>query len=78
MISSNSARVRVKRGHGFHAGAWPARLQGQCGLPGLHRHRPGTSTPHYGAGAAIGVCLATLPDDGPNGGFFDDNDVVAW
>ena len=29
-------------------------------------------------GAAIGVHLATLPEDGPNGGFFDDNGVVAW
>ena len=29
-------------------------------------------------GAAIGVRLATLPDDGPNGGFFDDAGVVAW
>lgn len=29
-------------------------------------------------GAAIGVHLATLPDDGPNGGFFNDDGVVAW
>ena len=29
-------------------------------------------------GAAIGVHLATLPADGPNGGFFDDDGVVAW
>ncbi len=29
-------------------------------------------------GAAIGVRLATLPGDGPNGGFFEDNGVVAW
>lgn len=29
-------------------------------------------------GAVIGVHLATLPADGPNGGFFDDNGVVAW
>ncbi len=29
-------------------------------------------------GAAIGVRLATLPDEGPNGGFFDDDGVVAW
>ena len=29
-------------------------------------------------GAAIGVHLSTLPDDGPNGGFFDDNGVLAW
>ena len=29
-------------------------------------------------GAAVGVRLATLPDDGPNGGFFDDDGVMAW
>ena len=29
-------------------------------------------------GAAIAVALATLPDDGPRGGFFDDEGVVPW
>ncbi len=29
-------------------------------------------------GATISVRLATLPDDGPSGGFFDENGVVAW
>ncbi|WP_166984024.1 SDR family oxidoreductase [Paramicrobacterium fandaimingii] len=29
-------------------------------------------------GAAIAVQLATLPDDGPRGGFFDDNGAVPW
>ncbi|USX52757.1 SDR family oxidoreductase [Lentzea sp. HUAS12] len=29
-------------------------------------------------GAAIAVRLATLPDDGPRGGFFDDEGVVPW
>ncbi|TDV53848.1 SDR family oxidoreductase [Actinophytocola oryzae] len=29
-------------------------------------------------GANIAVELATLGDDGPSGGFFDDNGVVAW
>jgi NAD(P)-dependent dehydrogenase (short-subunit alcohol dehydrogenase family) len=29
-------------------------------------------------GAAIGIRLATLPDDGPTGGFFDDEGVVPW
>lgn len=29
-------------------------------------------------GAAIAIKLATLPDDGPRGGFFDDNGVVPW
>jgi NAD(P)-dependent dehydrogenase (short-subunit alcohol dehydrogenase family) len=29
-------------------------------------------------GAAIAVRLATLPDDGPRGGFFDDDGAVPW
>ncbi|WBB75383.1 SDR family oxidoreductase [Micromonospora sp. WMMD1128] len=29
-------------------------------------------------GAAIAVRLATLPDDGPRGGFFDDNGAIPW
>jgi NAD(P)-dependent dehydrogenase (short-subunit alcohol dehydrogenase family) len=29
-------------------------------------------------GAAIAIRLATLPDDGPRGGFFDDEGVVSW
>ena len=29
-------------------------------------------------GAAIAIKLATLPDDGPRGGFFDDAGVVPW
>jgi NAD(P)-dependent dehydrogenase (short-subunit alcohol dehydrogenase family) len=36
----------------------------------------GTRTPEQGA--AIAIRLATLPDDGPSGGFFDDNGVVPW
>ena len=36
----------------------------------------GTSTP--AAGARIAVRLATLPDDGPTGGMFDDAGAVAW
>jgi NAD(P)-dependent dehydrogenase (short-subunit alcohol dehydrogenase family) len=36
----------------------------------------GTRTPEQGA--AIAIRLATLPDDGPTGGFFDDNGVVPW
>ena len=41
-------------------------------LNGFRGHR----TPQQGA--AIGIRLATLPDDGPTGGFFDDNGVVPW
>jgi NAD(P)-dependent dehydrogenase (short-subunit alcohol dehydrogenase family) len=29
-------------------------------------------------GASIVVTLATLPGDGPNGGFFDENGVIPW
>jgi len=41
-------------------------------LNGFRGHR----TPEQGA--AIGIRLATLPDDGPTGGFFDDGGVVPW
>src|SRR3954467_639971 len=34
--------------------------------------------PTPGQGAAIAVRLAPLPDDGPRGGFFDDEGVVPW
>lgn len=36
----------------------------------------GVRTPEQGA--AIALRLATLPDDGPTGGFFDDAGVVPW
>jgi NAD(P)-dependent dehydrogenase (short-subunit alcohol dehydrogenase family) len=36
----------------------------------------GVRTPDQGA--AIAIRLATLPDDGPTGGFFDDAGVVPW
>ncbi|BCJ27551.1 SDR family oxidoreductase [Actinocatenispora sera] len=36
----------------------------------------GVRTPEQGA--QIAIRLATLPDDGPNGSFFDDNGVVPW
>lgn len=35
-----------------------------------------TRTPEEGA--AVAVTLATLPDDGPRGGFFDDDGPVPW
>ncbi|HEX3492335.1 MAG TPA: SDR family oxidoreductase [Streptosporangiaceae bacterium] len=41
-------------------------------LNGFRGHR----TPEQGA--AIAIKLATLPDDGPTGGFFDDNGIVPW
>ena len=33
---------------------------------------------HVSQAAVIAVQLATLPEDGPNGGFFDDEGVVPW
>jgi NAD(P)-dependent dehydrogenase (short-subunit alcohol dehydrogenase family) len=36
----------------------------------------GVRTPEQGA--AIAIRLATLPDDGPTGQFFDDAGVVPW
>ena len=36
----------------------------------------GVRTPEQGA--AIAIRLATLPDDGPTGGFFEDAGVVPW
>ena len=58
----------------------PLGFKVNVGCPGytatdLNQHQ-GHRTPEQGA--AIGVHLATLPDDGPNGGFFDDAGVVAW
>jgi NAD(P)-dependent dehydrogenase (short-subunit alcohol dehydrogenase family) len=41
----------------------------------LNGHR-GVRTPEQGA--AIAIRLATLPDDGPTGGFFEDAGVVPW
>ncbi|GAA4603657.1 NAD(P)-dependent dehydrogenase (short-subunit alcohol dehydrogenase family) [Actinoplanes octamycinicus] len=41
-------------------------------LNGFRGHR----TPEQGATAAIR--LATLPDDGPSGGFFDEDGPIAW
>ena len=51
-----------------------------AGCPGycatdLNGHR-GVRTPEQGA--AIAIQLATLPDDGPTGGFFEDAGVVPW
>ena len=51
-----------------------------AGCPGycatdLNGHR-GHRTPEQGA--AIAVRLATLPDDGPTGAFFDDDGLVPW
>jgi NAD(P)-dependent dehydrogenase (short-subunit alcohol dehydrogenase family) len=36
----------------------------------------GARTPEQGA--AVAIRLATLPDDEPTGGFFDDAGVVPW
>ncbi|MEH0830297.1 SDR family NAD(P)-dependent oxidoreductase, partial [Micromonospora sp. CPCC 205714] len=36
----------------------------------------GVRTPQQGA--AIGIRLATLPDDGPTGGYFEDAGTIPW
>jgi len=36
----------------------------------------GTRTPDEGA--AVAIRLATLPDDGPSGGFFDERGPIPW
>ena len=41
----------------------------------LNQHQ-GTRTVEQGA--TVGVRLATLPGDGPTGGYFDENGTVAW
>ena len=58
----------------------PLGFKVNAGCPGytatdLNQHQGHRTTAQ---GAVIGVHLATLPADGPNGGFFDDNGVVAW
>ncbi|MEC3919957.1 SDR family oxidoreductase [Nocardia sp. CDC160] len=51
-----------------------------CGCPGYTATDlngfQGVRTPQQGA--AIAIHLATLPDDGPTGEFFDDNGAVPW
>ena len=58
----------------------PLGFKVNAGCPGYTatdlNQRHGHRTPEEAA--AIGVRLATLPDDGPNGGFFDDAGAVAW
>ncbi|HEX8415103.1 MAG TPA: SDR family oxidoreductase [Sphingomicrobium sp.] len=58
----------------------PLGFKVNAGCPGytatdLNQHT-GSRTPEQGA--AIAIQLATLPDDGPTGGFFDDEGTVAW
>lgn len=58
----------------------PLGFKVNAGCPGytatdLNQHQ-GDRTPEEGA--AIGVRLATLPNDGPNGRFFNDDGIVAW
>jgi NAD(P)-dependent dehydrogenase (short-subunit alcohol dehydrogenase family) len=39
-------------------------------------HNDGSRTPKQGA--AVAIRLATLPDDGPTGCFFDERGAVPW
>ncbi|HEY1379534.1 MAG TPA: SDR family NAD(P)-dependent oxidoreductase [Gemmataceae bacterium] len=58
----------------------PAAVKVNAMCPGWVRTRMGgeaaTRTPDEGADTA--VWLATLPDDGPTGGFFRDREPIAW
>ncbi|WP_055876963.1 SDR family NAD(P)-dependent oxidoreductase [Sphingomonas sp. Leaf34] len=58
----------------------PLGFKVNAGCPGytatdLNQHT-GSRIPEQGA--VIGIRLATLPDDGPTGGFFDADGTVAW
>jgi hypothetical protein len=51
------------------------------GTRGVRRARTGRATsrePALEQGAATAIRLATLPDDGPSGAFFEDEGVVPW
>ncbi|WP_439145852.1 hypothetical protein [Streptomyces canus] len=67
MAASSTTRASSPGDPGRTAGTGPAPPSLPSGV---------TRTPEQGA--AIAVRLATLPDDGPRGGFFDDEGVVPW
>ncbi|MCL4675485.1 MAG: short-chain dehydrogenase, partial [Pararhodobacter sp.] len=45
----------------------------------VHTRMGGQNAPRSAAeGADTAIWLATLPDDGPSGGFFRDRAAIAW
>jgi NAD(P)-dependent dehydrogenase (short-subunit alcohol dehydrogenase family) len=72
--------LTVQYANAFHRSAAHAHIKINTATPGyvatdLNNHT-GNRTVEDGAG--IVVELATLPDDGPSGGFFNDAGVVPW
>ena len=69
-----------RRHHPVRQGAARHEHPDQRRLPRLRRDRPQrlprVRTPEQGA--AIAIHLATLPDDGPTGTFFDDTGAQPW
>ena len=74
---SKTALNALTRTLAAESGLEPA---GQLDLPGLGADRHGR--PERAAlveeGADTAVWLATLPDDGPSGGFFRDREPIPW
>ena len=63
-----------------HARVGRGRHEGQRDVPGLGPDRHGRvgRTKSVEEGADTAVWLATLPDDGPTGGFFRDRKPIPW
>ncbi|MEO1025962.1 MAG: SDR family NAD(P)-dependent oxidoreductase [Pseudomonadota bacterium] len=58
----------------------PANVKVNAMCPGWVRTRMGGSSAHRSPeeGADTGIWLSTLPEDGPNGGFFRDRKAIDW
>ena len=77
-LSKTALNALTRTLGGRRGGASIAR---QLDLPGLgaDRHgRGGARRSSVEEGADTAVWLATLPDDGPSGGFFRDREPIPW